>query len=190
MIGVILLSNYLINRKLITGLWKPFYKTIDSIRAHRVSVDQPLQLDKESIEEIDLLNDSLNKMTDRIQQDYLALKTFTENASHEMQTPLAVIRSKVEALLQEAEGKEKLIRTVAVIEDATLKLSKLHQSLLLLTKLENRQFELNEKVDLTEIFEQIAGKRRIDRRKEIDLYSKRKKCRTSFSSSPCRDHGK
>ncbi|MEO8172689.1 MAG: HAMP domain-containing sensor histidine kinase [Sediminibacterium sp.] len=151
MIALILLSNYLINRKLVTGLWKPFYSTIESIRTHRASVDQPLQLGRSSIEEIDLLNDSLNKMTDRVQQDYLALKTFTENASHEMQTPLAVIRSKVESLLQEAEGKEKLIQQLLSIEDAALKLSKLYQSLLLLTKLENKQFRLNEKVDLTAI---------------------------------------
>ena len=153
MIAVILLSNYFINRKLVTRLWKPFYKTIDNIRAHRVSIDQPLQLGKESIEEIDLLNDSLNKMTDRIQQDYLALKTFTENASHEMQTPLAVIRSKVEALLQDAEGSQKATEQLLAIEDATLKLSKLHQSLLLLTKLENRQFQLSETVNLTEILQ-------------------------------------
>jgi two-component system sensor histidine kinase QseC len=102
---------------------------------------------------LDLLNDSLNKMTLRIHQDYLALRTFTENASHEMQTPLAVIRSKVESLLQETEGKEKIIQQLLTIEDATLKLSRLHQSLLLLTKLENRQFQLSETVNLSAILE-------------------------------------
>lgn len=153
MIALMLLSTYLVNRKLVTGLWKPFYTTIDSIRDHKLSVERPLQLNREPIDEIDLLNDSLNKMTLRIHQDYLALRTFTENASHEMQTPLAVIRSKVESLLQEAEGKEKTIQQLLTIEDATLKLSRLHQSLLLLTKLENRQFQLSEKVNLSAILE-------------------------------------
>jgi two-component system sensor histidine kinase QseC len=153
MIALILLSTYLVNRKLVTGLWKPFYTTIDSIRDHKLSVEKPLQLNREPIDEIDLLNDSLNKMTLRIHQDYLALRTFTENASHEMQTPLAVIRSKVESLLQEAEGKEKIIQQLLTIEDATLKLSRLHQSLLLLTKLENRQFQLSETVNLSAILE-------------------------------------
>jgi two-component system sensor histidine kinase QseC len=153
MIALILLSTYLVNRKLVTGLWKPFYTTIGSIRDHKLSVEKPLQLNREPIDEIDLLNDSLNKMTLRIHQDYLALRTFTENASHEMQTPLAVIRSKVESLLQEAEGKEKIIQQLLTIEDATLKLSKLHQSLLLLTKLENRQFQLSEAINLSSILE-------------------------------------
>jgi signal transduction histidine kinase len=151
MIGLILLSNYIINRKLVAGLWKPFYQTIDTIRDYQLTIREPLQLSKEPIEELDLLNDSLNKMTGRISQDYQALRAFTENASHEMQTPLAVIRSKVEALLQDAEGKEKMIQQLLVIEDATLKLSRLHQSLLLLTKLENRQFQPDEPVNLSAI---------------------------------------
>lgn len=151
MIGLILLSNYIINRKLVARLWRPFYTTIASIKEYHLAIQQPLQLAKEPIDEIDLLNDSLNKMTQRIHHDYHALRSFTENASHEMQTPLAVIRSKVESLLQETEGKEKTIQQLLVIEDATQKLSRLHQSLLLLTKLENRQFLLNEAVNLTEI---------------------------------------
>ncbi len=148
---MILLSNYLINRKLVTALWKPFYTTISTIKDYKLSQKKTLQLPREKIDEIDLLNISLNSMTERINQDYHALKTFTENASHEMQTPLAVIRSKVESLLQLSEGKEEMAHQLMTIEDATLKLSRLHQSLLLLTKLENKQFELREPVNLTAI---------------------------------------
>lgn len=153
MIGLILLFNYLINRRLINRIWQPFYHTIDSIREYQVAAQHPLSLSKEPIDEINLLNESLNSMTHRIHQDYSALRSFTENASHEMQTPLAVIRSKVESLLQDAEGKPQSVQQLLVIEDATLKLSRLHQSLLLLTKLGNRQFILNETVDLTLIIQ-------------------------------------
>lgn len=149
MIACMLLLNYFINRKLVTGLWKPFYKTIGSIKEYQLSAKKTLLLPHENIDEVNLLNESLNKMTARIHQDYLALQTFTENASHEMQTPLAIIRSKVEVLLQETEGKEEVMQHLLTIEDATLKLSRLHQSLLLLTKLENRQFELSESVNFT-----------------------------------------
>ena len=162
MIGFILLSNYIINRKLVNRLWQPFYNTIESIKDYHITVQQPLQLSKEPIDEIDLLNDSLNKMTQRIHQDYTTLRSFTENASHEMQTPLAVIRSKVEALLQDTEGNEKKLQQLLVIEDATQKLSRLHQSLLLLTKLENRQFPLTESINLKEIIET-----KLEERKEM-----------------------
>lgn len=151
MIACMLLFNYFINRKLVTGLWKPFYQTIDSMKDYQLSAKKMLELPHENIDELNLLNESVNKMTERIHLDYLALQTFTENASHEMQTPLAIIRLKVEALLQEAEGNEKILQQLLTIEDATLKLSRLHQSLLLLTKLENRQFELSEPVNFTAI---------------------------------------
>lgn len=151
MIAFILLFNYLINRRLINRIWQPFYHTIDKIRDYQVAAEYPLSLSKEPIDEINLLNQSLNTMTQRIHQDYSALRSFTENASHEMQTPLAVIRSKVEALLQDMESNPKNMQQLLVIEDATLKLSRLHQSLLLLTKLGNRQYLLNETVNLTQV---------------------------------------
>ena len=159
MIAMILLFNYLINRKLISQIWKPFYTTIDNIKDYAAN-QQSLSLSKEPIDEINLLNESLNRMTERIHKEYFALRSFTENASHEMQTPLAIIRSKVESLYQFAEGKENMMQQLLAIEDASLKLSKLHQSLLLLTKLENRQFVLNEQVDLNSILVQKIEERR------------------------------
>lgn len=151
MIALILLSNYLINRKLVNRLWKPFYDTLHQISDYQITSQQSLSLPGNTIDEIHLLNESLNTLSQRIQDDYRSLRMFTENASHEMQTPLAIIRSKVDALLQEAEGNEKMIRQLLVIEDAIQKLSKLHQSLLLLTKLENRQFPLTETVQFDTI---------------------------------------
>jgi signal transduction histidine kinase len=153
MIALILLFNYVINRKLINRLWQPFYVTVTSIKEYHVSNRHPLELPREKIDELDLLNDSLNKMTGDIYRDFTALKSFTENASHEMQTPLAVIRSKVEILLQRPEWKEHDLQQLLSIEEATQKLSKLHQSLLLLTKLEHHRFVLNETIDLRDIVE-------------------------------------
>jgi signal transduction histidine kinase len=153
MIGLILALNYFINRRLVTHLWKPFYNTIDGIKHYFIGVEKPMELPKESIDEINLLNSSLNDMTSRIYKEYEALKSFTENASHEMQTPLAVIRSKIELLLQSERLEEKEVKFIMGIEDALRKLSKLHQSLILLTKLENRQFVSDEEVDLQKIIE-------------------------------------
>lgn len=159
MVAMILLFNYLINRRLISSIWQPFYNTINSIKDYAAN-QQSLRLSKEPIDEINLLNESLNSMTDRIHKDFHALQSFTENASHEMQTPLAIIRSKVESLYQFAEGKEQMMQELLSIEDACLKLSKLHQSLLLLTKLENKQFILNESISLVNILEQKCAERK------------------------------
>ena len=170
MIALILLFNYFINRKLINRLWQPFYTTIAEIKDYHVSNRQPLQLSKEPIDELDLLNESLNKMTQSIYKDYTALKSFTENASHEMQTPLAVIRSRIDLLLQQSELKEQSLQQILSIEDAAQRLSKLHQSLLLLTKIENKQFILNESVDIKKIIlEKISEREDLIESKQLKI---------------------
>jgi signal transduction histidine kinase len=157
MIALILIFNYIINRTLIRRLWQPFYRTIEVIKEYRTG--KPLQLPEEKIDELRLLNQSLNQMSDKINQDYQTLKTFTENASHEMQTPLSVIRSKTETLLQHTERDEKLMQHLLTIEDETQKLARLHHSLLLLTKLKNRQFSTTDQIDFKEVVDKKIKER-------------------------------
>lgn len=157
MIFLMLLFNYIINRRLVKKIWQPFYNSIDAIRHYRLQTS--LKLPASNIEEIEMLNESVNAMTDRIHHDYQALRSLTENASHEMQTPLAVIHSKVEALMQEMQLNESNLLHLTTIENAAQKLSKLHQSLLLLTKLENRQFLSNEQVNLAAIVRNKVAER-------------------------------
>jgi len=181
MIAIILLINFIINRRVLSSLWNPFYKTIQHIKAYRLSDQQPLQLQKTSTDEFASLNESLNEMSARIYNDYETLKRFTENASHEMQTPLAVIRSKTDMLLQSADWEEKEIRQLQQIEDATQRLAKLHQSLLLLTKLENRQFLLNEEVNLTGTIKQkIKEREDVLEAKKISLHTSLQQVKLSF----------
>lgn len=151
MIFLLLLLNYFINRKIVNQLLQPFYDTISRIRNYETAKSSPLEAIHTGIEEIDLLNESVNRMTLRISNDYATLRSFTENASHEMQTPLSVIKLKTEALLQKIENDLPALQQVLVIEDATNKLSRLHQSLLLLTRLENRQYTLTEEVNIEEL---------------------------------------
>jgi two-component system, OmpR family, sensor histidine kinase QseC len=181
MIAIILVINFIINRRILSTLWNPFYKTIHYIKEYRLSDKHPLQLSKVSVDEFTSLNESLNEMSARIYNDYETLKRFTENASHEMQTPLAVIRLKTDVLLQSANWEEKEMRQLQQIEDATQRLAKLHQSLLLLTKLENRQFLLNEEVNLTNIIKQkIKEREDVLEAKKISLHTNLQQVKLSF----------
>lgn len=153
MIALMLGLNYLVSRKLVNRLWKPFYTTIELIGEYKAGSRKPLELPDVAIDEINLLNTHLNSMTQRIHKDYRSLKQFTENASHEMQTPLAIIRSHVDGLLQDEKMDEKSIRQLAGIEDAITKLSRLQQALLMLAKLENRQFDEKASIQLSAVVE-------------------------------------
>lgn len=151
MIALLLILNFFVNRKLVNKLFTPFQYTISAIKTYKIGQSQPLQLPNSAVTEIHLLNNSLNDMSQRIYTEYRSLKSFTENAAHEMQTPLAVIRSSIESMIQQNNLDEAGIQQLMAIDDNMQKLIKLHQSLLLLAKIENNQFALNEIVQLDQI---------------------------------------
>jgi signal transduction histidine kinase len=151
MIAIILLMGYLINRIVIRRLWKPFYDTISSVDAYHISNQEALNLASTNIDEFSLLNQAINKMVERIQQDYGSLKNFTGQAAHEIQTPLAIIRTRLDMLMQNDSFLKEHAQFIVDMEKSVQRLSRLHQSLLLLTKVENKQFVLNDSVSIEDI---------------------------------------
>ena len=149
---VMLIVISLINRFLLAKLWQPFYKTLKELRTFDVKNAKALELPATKIEEFNELNASVSVMTKRINEEFETLKAFTDNASHEMQTPLAIINSKLDILLQSCT--EKQADQLQSIYNATGRLSKLNQTLLLLTKISNDQYKNQQRVDLRNLMEQ------------------------------------
>ena len=112
---------------------------------------EAIHFEETNIEEFNELNSSLNSMAAKIYNDYVNMKEFTENAAHEMQTPLAVAQSKIELLLQDNNLTNEQVESILQASDALNRLSKLNQSLLLLAKIENNQYETNKTVSLNDI---------------------------------------
>ncbi len=136
--------NYIFSRR----TWKPFFKTVDALQAYDIEQHQAIVAEPTNIVEFRQLNEAIRKMTAKISADFRNLKTFTENASHEIQTPLAIIKAKLELLAQSERHNEEDMLAIQSMYDAASRLSKLNQALLLLTKIENQQFTQKEPVDL------------------------------------------
>ncbi len=151
MMALILIAGYSINRLVIRRLWKPFYKTVQEVEQYQLAKQQPLLLEASNIDEFDLLNQRLTNMTERAQQDYQVVKEFSANAAHEMQTPLAVIRSHTEAMMQDESILKQHDASIQTIEQSVDRLTRLNQALLLLAKIENRQFVIDESISLDEL---------------------------------------
>ena len=169
MIALILLAGYVINRMVIKRLWKPFYKTVEEVEQYQLAKQQALQLPVSGVSEFDLLNHQLISMTDRAQQDYQVVKEFSANAAHEMQTPLAVIRTNTEALMQDEYVLQHHDKSIQTIGQSVNRLTRLNHDLLLLARIENGQFPLQEKIDLDKIIQlkteelaELLGSKKID----------------------------
>ena len=150
------LSLLLININVEKKVWKPFYGTLESLHQYRIDFQNLTVPEKSIISEIDDLNSSLTDLTERNQKLYTAQKEFTENASHELQTPLAVIQNKLELLMQTEPLNEQQSLYISDIYRSNQKISKLSKSLLLLSKIENHQFEQNQEIALPAVIRKIS----------------------------------
>ncbi|HEY1020659.1 MAG TPA: histidine kinase dimerization/phospho-acceptor domain-containing protein, partial [Flavisolibacter sp.] len=145
--GAMMLFNWLISKK----VWQPFRETLQKIRTMELGKMPATRFNETDTQEFTELNASLNAMTQKIYSDYQSIKEFTENAAHEMQTPLAIAQTKLELLLQEENLHESQLERIAQAGTALNRLSKLNQSLLLLAKIENNQYVASEPVSMAEV---------------------------------------
>ena len=145
----LILFSFLISRLLLA----PFKETLRKIGQFNLKSEAPVDLPHTSTKEFKQLNGFLEGMTDKARQDYLSLKEFNENASHEMQTPIAVAKGKLELLLQEGTLSDKQAGLIQSAHQAIGKLSRIGHSLALLNKIENREFAVVEETDFSEVTE-------------------------------------
>lgn len=155
--GVLLglaLSFYFSQRIISRKIWNPFYQMLKKLGDFRLDQQRLPELPPSKIEEFDSLNKAINELVLKNREVFESQKQFIENASHEMQTPLAVMQSRLEALIGRDELTKEQAEIVEGIIGSTQRLKKLNKTLLLLSKIENRQFLLAEQVDVRKIIQQ------------------------------------
>lgn len=148
---VLMVTLFFVNRWLSAKTWRPFFKSLSVLRMWKFNEEQAAQFAPTGISEFDQLNSILEAMMQKIRTDFVNLKEFTENASHEMQTPLAIIKSKLELILQEPALDDNQRRQIKTAFDSAIRLSKLNEALLLLSKIENQQFVGQKEINFTEL---------------------------------------
>lgn len=144
---------YLINRFMFGRVWSDFFRTLEKLKAYDVSSVQDLEFGESDIAEFKLLNTTLNQMIEKIRLDYENVKEFTGNISHEIQTPLSIIRMKCDLLLQSSPLNSEQANLIRDIQNTNSRLSKLNKTLVLLTKIENHQFTHKEPINFNEVID-------------------------------------
>ncbi|WP_106794858.1 cell wall metabolism sensor histidine kinase WalK [Aquimarina sp. Aq78] len=152
-ITMLVLSNIVSQR-----IWVPFYNTLSQIKDFNVKKPKPLSFSETNILEFRELNSTLELMTNQVTKDYKNLKEYTENTSHEIQTPLAIIKNKMELLMQDKNLSEQQISILGQVYESTGRLSKLKDNLSLLSKIDNNQFIDTTKLIVAEYLKKKIGK--------------------------------
>ncbi|HEY5325586.1 MAG TPA: HAMP domain-containing sensor histidine kinase [Mucilaginibacter sp.] len=148
------IATLLINRTVMLKMWRPFYQTINEVAKFDFNYPHKLSFPESEIEEFNFMIDTLQIATNRATENYGIFKEFTENASHEIQTPLAIIRSKLDLLVQHEGLSATEIASLRSAYGAIKKLSRLSNDLLLLTKIENDEYNTKINIDLKDKIEE------------------------------------
>ncbi|MDD4204494.1 MAG: HAMP domain-containing sensor histidine kinase [Candidatus Delongbacteria bacterium] len=143
--------SFFVSKKMNKTIWVDFESNLEEIENFSLSGESSLSFIQTDIEEFDRLNTVINKLTKKLKSDFVSLKEFTESASHEIQTPLAVVLLNLEEVLQQDLNKDTFEKVIASI-NAIKRLSNLNKSLILMTKIENNQFKADNLVSISDLF--------------------------------------
>lgn len=147
-------SLILINNLVLQRLWKPFYTFLNQLKDYKVGHGKGFPNARTKTKEFNDLQSAVHILLQSNVETYERQKQFIGNASHELQTPLAIARNKLELLIEKGTLQSDQAGDIAEIMDIIERLTRLNKSLLLLTKIENKQFLHNESVLLNDIIRQ------------------------------------
>ncbi|MGM0532234.1 MAG: sensor histidine kinase [Bacteroidota bacterium] len=133
----IFLANYLLSGYLLD----PFRRILKQMSQYRIGQTGSLDHIKTTTYEFDRLKQLYENMRQRIENDYYQLKEYTENMSHELQTPLSIIQNKIESLLSANDLKPAQAKQLKAIYEETQQLSRMGRALNLITQIENQEFK-------------------------------------------------
>ncbi len=152
---VLVVSTFIINNFLLKRLWNPFYDLLEQISRYKLDKDTHAIKSKTNTKEFLALQEAANKLLLHSKETYRAQKEFTENAAHELQTPLAVMANRLELLLESENLNALESKQIAEILQTLNRLNHLNKALLLLAKIENKQYNEQEKINITKLIEEV-----------------------------------
>ncbi|MDO8500782.1 MAG: ATP-binding protein [Gemmatimonadaceae bacterium] len=106
-------------------------------------------------QEFEELIATLNAMIERLETSFLGLRRFTADASHELKTPLAVLRADVERAMSEPSPADRMVALEEALHETT-RMADLVESLLTLARADEGRFDIHrEPVELKPLVEDV-----------------------------------
>lgn len=137
-------------------LLAPFYQIIDR---KLIKVNDPMNFDYEKIktttQDFELLDDSISSLMKKISNLFILEKQFIANVSHELLTPISIISSRLENILLHEELSEGSENKMHASLKTLNRLKSIINSLLLISKVENNQYDKADMVMIAAVVMEI-----------------------------------
>ena len=133
--------------------FRPLYTLVKWLKEYRPGKQQAPLINQTKVEEFKILNQAIQTATNRSTEMYNQQKQFVENASHELQTPLAICMNKLELLSENPDCTEEQLSEIAGINHTLRGIIKMNKSLLLLSRIDNKQFPDTSEIDFNKLID-------------------------------------
>jgi heavy metal sensor kinase len=109
-------------------------------------------------DEISDLSRTLNQMLERIDKAFASVRAFTGNASHELRTPISLLRTEIEVALYRPRKAEEYRSTLGLLHDETMRMTDLVENLLSLARTDAGAETITlTPIDLRQLLRRLAG---------------------------------
>ncbi len=149
---VLLIIGFFIITKIISKkLWQPFYAALDKMEQFEIDKSTSVKLIKNTTEEFNRLNNAIDSLIHKNSSIYQSQREFIENAAHELQTPIAIFKGKLENILQRKDLNSEQFKLIDDLNNTTTRLVKLNKNLLVLSKIDSNSYNEIEKINIKDI---------------------------------------
>lgn len=154
---VLLIVVIIIVSLIIIGNMRPLNRLTNWLRNRKENEDIPQPDKKIKVQEFKEIESAVLAASKRSKQLFEEQKRFIGNASHEIQTPLAVCRNRLELLVDNTQLDEHQLSEIEKTLDSLGYISRLNKSLLMLTRIENHQFKEETEININQVASQALG---------------------------------
>lgn len=154
---ILLLAILLVNAWVLHRSFKPLYSLLGWLESLTLGEEVPPLNNNTNVTEFQDLNRVMLQSAKRNAEMYKAQSLFIGHASHELQTPVAIAQNRIEVLLDDLNFSEKQLGELVKVKQTLEHIAKLNRTLLLLTKIENRQFPDNVEVNVNMLLKDLLS---------------------------------
>lgn len=147
---LLIIGFFIITKIISKKLWQPFYVALDKMEQFEIDKSTSVKLIKSTTQEFNRLNHAIDDLIHKNSVIYQSQREFIENAAHELQTPIAIFKGKIENILQRKDLNSEQFKLIDDLNTTTTRLVRLNKNLLVLSKIDSNTYNEIEKVNLKE----------------------------------------
>lgn len=151
---VLLIAIIIIVSLIIISNMKPIYRLTDWLRNRKANEEIPQHDSRIKAQEFKEIESAVLEASEKSRQVYEEQKRFIGHASHEIQTPIAICRNRLELLVDETQLNETQLSEIQKTLDTLNYISRLNKSLLFISKIDNHQFKEETEINIQQIVSQ------------------------------------